>query len=109
MRPEQITSRPDADALDHGFLADVADGQVRLTPEQALELLTKAPLHTLGRYADRRCRSLHGDTIRTYVIDRNINYTNVCSAKCTFCAFRRDAKDHDSYTLEYEQIGRAHV
>jgi len=81
MRPEQITSRPDADALDHGFLADVADGQVRLTPEQALELLTKAPLHTLGRYADRRCRSLHGDTIRTYVIDRNINYTNVCSAR----------------------------
>jgi 2-iminoacetate synthase ThiH len=39
------------------------------------------------------------------VIDRNINYTNVCTAKCTFCAFRRDHEDTDSYTLSYEQIG----
>src|SRR5205085_2692623 len=38
-------------------------------------------------------------------IDRNINYTNVCTAKCTFCAFRRDQDESDSYTLTYEQIG----
>ncbi|MGP1347930.1 MAG: radical SAM protein [Phycisphaerales bacterium] len=96
--------RPDADPLDPGFLADVAAGAIRITPQQALDLYERAPLSMLGRFADARARSLHGDHLRTYVIDRNINYTNVCSAKCTFCAFRRDAEDHDSYTLSHEQI-----
>ena len=95
---------PDADALDPGLLQDVALGGVRLTAEQALDLYWRAPLLTLGRYADLRCRTIHGDRIRTYVIDRNINYTNVCNAKCTFCAFRRDGDEHDAYTLEYNQI-----
>ncbi len=99
-RPES----PNIDALDPGLLAAVARGEARLTPEQGLDLLERAPLHTLGRYADARCRELHGDHIRTYVIDRNINYTNVCTARCTFCAFRRDATDHDAYTLEKEQL-----
>jgi hypothetical protein len=79
-------------------------GQARLTPEQGLDLLTRSPLHELGRHADARCRGIHGDTFRTYVIDRNINYTNVCTAKCIFCAFKRDAADHDAYTLEHEQL-----
>jgi cyclic dehypoxanthinyl futalosine synthase len=96
--------RPDADPLDHGFLADVAAGAVRLTPAQALDLYHRAPLATLGRYADARCRALHGDHLRTYVIDRNINYTNICTARCTFCAFWRKAEDRDSYTLEHQQI-----
>jgi len=95
---------PDADPLDAGFLLDVASGAVRLTPEQGLALLTSAPTMTLGRWADSRCRALHGDTLRTYIVDRNINYTNVCSAKCTFCAFRRDEGDHDAYTLDPVQI-----
>lgn len=88
---------------DRGLLEAVAAGAARLTPGQGLDLY-RMPLAELGRYADARCRTLHGDRLRTYVIDRNINYTNVCSAKCTFCAFRRDAEDHDSYTLEPEQI-----
>lgn len=95
---------PDLDALDPGLLAAVVRGEARLTPEQGLDLLARAPLHTLGRFADARCRELHGEHIRTYVIDRNINYTNVCTAKCTFCAFRRDLGDHDAYTLEKEQL-----
>ena len=95
---------PHLDALDAGLLAAVARGEARLTGEQSLDLLRSAPLFTLGRWADARCRALHGDHLRTYVIDRNINYTNVCSAKCTFCAFRRDAEDHDSYTLDYETL-----
>src|SRR5207237_3642620 len=53
-----------------------------------------------GRWADDRCRRVHGDAIRTYVIDRNINYTNICTAKCTFCAFRRDGDEVDAYTLD---------
>jgi cyclic dehypoxanthinyl futalosine synthase len=92
------------DARDTGLLAAVARGEARLTPEQGLALLTASPLHELGRYADARCRGLHGDTHRTYVIDRNINYTNICTAKCIFCAFKRTAADHDSYTLEYEEL-----
>ncbi|XOV77225.1 MAG: radical SAM protein [Phycisphaerales bacterium] len=58
----------------------------------------------LGRFADAKCRAIHGDHLRTYVIDRNINYTNICTAKCTFCAFRRSGHEHDVYTLEHEQI-----
>ncbi|GJM17885.1 MAG: cyclic dehypoxanthine futalosine synthase [Phycisphaeraceae bacterium] len=92
------------DATDPGLLAAVARGEARLTPEQALALLEQTPTFELGRWADARCRQVHGDRFRTYVIDRNINYTNVCTAKCTFCAFRRDATDHDAYTLEYEQL-----
>ena len=95
---------PDAAATDPGLLRDVAAGALRLTPEQGLELLEAAPIWTLARAADARARYLHGESIRTYIIDRNINYTNVCTAKCTFCAFRRDADDHDAYTLEKEQI-----
>ncbi|MCB9840783.1 MAG: radical SAM protein [Phycisphaeraceae bacterium] len=105
-RPPRVAppEHPDASALDEGLLRAVVAGQARLTPEQALDLFHNMPLATLGRWADARCRVLHGDLFRTYVIDRNINYTNVCTAKCTFCAFRRDAGDHDAYTLSHEQI-----
>jgi cyclic dehypoxanthinyl futalosine synthase len=96
--------RPDGDVMDGGFLGGVVRGEIRLTPEQAMRLLGEAPLTMLGRFADARCRALHGDTLRTYVIDRNINYTNVCTAKCTFCAFRRDLEDADAYTLSYEEL-----
>ncbi len=92
------------DASDPGLLAAVAAGQARLTPDQALDLFRRHPLTSLGRWADARALTIHGDTCRTYVIDRNINYTNVCNAKCTFCAFRRDGHEHDAYTLEPEAL-----
>ncbi len=96
---------PSADPLrDAAFMEAVVAGQARLTPEQGLLLLREMPLQDLGMWADLRCRQVHGDHIRTYVIDRNINYTNVCTAKCTFCAFRRDADDHDAYTLDYDAL-----
>ena len=75
-----------------------------MTPKQASTLYHEMSLPELGRWADARCRALHGDHIRTYVVDRNINYTNVCTAKCTFCAFRRDGHEEDAYTLEYETL-----
>ncbi len=98
------TEHPHLDACDPGLLEAVALGAARLTGEQALGVYRRMPLTGLGRVADARCRKIHGDVYRTYVIDRNINYTNVCNAKCTFCAFRRDEGDADSYTLSYEQI-----
>lgn len=102
--PTTPIEHPHHSAQDPGLLAAVAAGAARLTPEQGLDLLTKAGTTTLGRYADARARSIHGDTIRTYVIDRNINYTNICNARCTFCAFRRDGDEDDAYTLSHEQI-----
>lgn len=102
--PMTLEMCPTIDPLDPSFLQDVADGSVRLTPAQGLQLFHDLPLPELGRWADKRCRAIHGEHIRTYVMDRNINYTNVCTAKCTFCAFRRDLGADDAYTLSFEQI-----
>jgi cyclic dehypoxanthinyl futalosine synthase len=98
------SEHPDLPGCDPGLLAAAARGEARLTPEQGLDLFRGMPLPGLGRWADARCRALHGERVRTYVIDRNINYTNVCTAKCTFCAFRRDAGDADAYTLGKEHV-----
>jgi cyclic dehypoxanthinyl futalosine synthase len=102
--PSHPPEHPTHSATDPGLLAAVARGAARLTCEQGLELFRAMPLPSLGRWADTRCRAIHGNHLRTYVIDRNINYTNVCNAKCTFCAFRRDSDDSDAYTLEYSKI-----
>ncbi len=83
----------------------VIEGRARLTEAQALELYHNASLHDLGQWAHAVALRLHPEDYRTYVIDRNINYTNVCTARCTFCAFRRDHEDEDSYTLDHEAIG----
>lgn len=95
---------PHFSGTDPGLLAAVARGEARLTPDQALQIFREMSLLTLGRNADARCRALHGDSFRTYVIDRNINYTNVCNAKCTFCAFRREGHEADAYTLDYKAL-----
>ena len=70
-----------------------------------LELYERAPLLELGRLADAERRRLHPGQAVTYIIDRNINYTNVCVADCQFCAFYRRPKDAGGYVLSYEQIG----
>src|SRR4051812_20242347 len=84
---------------------DVIAGKARLTEAQALELHASASLHDLGQWAHARTLVMHPEDYRTYVIDRNINYTNVCTARCTFCAFRRDHEDEDAYTLTFDTIG----
>jgi len=84
----------------------VVEGKARLSDEQALELYQNGSMHDLGQWALAASQRMHPADYRTYVIDRNINYTNVCTAKCTFCAFRRDHEDADSYTLSFEEIGR---
>ncbi len=99
-----ISTSPTADIFDTDVLRDIAEGNLRMTPAQALLLYNEMSLPELGRWADKRCRALHGDSIRTYIVDRNINYTNVCTAKCTFCAFRRDGHEEDAYTLEYDAL-----
>ena len=82
----------------------VIEGRSRLKPAEALTLFREATLYDLGRWSSAVCQRLHGDRFRSYIIDRNINYTNVCSAHCTFCAFKRDLQDDDAYTLTIEQL-----
>lgn len=82
----------------------VVEGKARLTPAQAMELYYQTSLHDLGRWASAVCERIHGSDVRTYVIDRNINYTNVCTARCTFCAFYRKLGDEESYVLSDQQL-----
>lgn len=70
-----------------------------------LDFYTNAPLLELGLEADRIREQMHPEQVVTYIVDRNINYTNVCVAECGFCAFYRRPKDGQGYTLSYEQIG----
>lgn len=70
-----------------------------------LDFYTRAPLLELASEADRMRQALHPDNIVSYIIDRNINYTNVCVADCGFCAFYRRPKDAEGYTLSFEKIG----
>ncbi len=70
-----------------------------------LDFYTNAPLLELGMEADRVRQAKHPHGVVTYIVDRNINYTNVCVADCGFCAFYRRPKNGEGYTLSFEQIG----
>src|SRR5256884_1055379 len=82
----------------------------RISTEDALELY-RSPLEELAALANAR-RDLakaksyggRGREIVTYIVDRNINYTNVCNVYCKFCAFYRTERDEDHYVLSFEQI-----
>jgi cyclic dehypoxanthinyl futalosine synthase len=85
-------------------ILDKAVAGERLTPEEGLALLQSHDLAAIGRAADAVTRRLHPEPIRTYNIDRNINYTNICSAVCDFCAFYRRPKHPEGYVLPLETI-----
>ena len=70
-----------------------------------LEYYENSSLLDLGAAADAVRRRLHPEPVVTYIVDRNINYTNVCVADCGFCAFYRRPKDGEGWTLSYEEIG----
>jgi cyclic dehypoxanthinyl futalosine synthase len=85
------------------LLQKAVDGE-RLTPDEGLALFDCHDLTALGRAADAVCRRLHPEPYRTYNIDRNINYTNICAAVCDFCAFYRKSSDADAYVLPREEL-----
>ncbi|WP_433373219.1 cyclic dehypoxanthinyl futalosine synthase [Actinoplanes sp. CA-142083] len=85
------------------ILQRAADGG-RITPEEALLLYTEAPFHALGEAADTVRRRRYPDGIVTYLIDRNINYTNVCVTACKFCAFFRAPKHNEGWAHPMEEI-----
>ncbi len=77
----------------------------RLSEKEALELLAHGDLKELGQRALERKRELHPDKITTFIVDRNINYTNICNVFCKFCAFARPKNAKDSYILSVSEIG----
>jgi len=78
----------------------------RLSNEEALDLIKNASLVELGKLATQRKEQLHPKKVTTFVVDRNINYTNVCWVDCKFCAFYRHKKDDDSYVLSHDEIDK---
>ncbi|WP_435244869.1 radical SAM protein, partial [Streptomyces sioyaensis] len=102
-RPSEATDRGLQSVLDRA-----AEGG-RVTPEEALDLYRFAPLHALGSAADtiRRRRYAGTEHIATYIIERNINYTNVCVTACKFCAFYAAPKDTaNGWTRDLDDILR---
>ena len=88
-------------------IAKVLDKAVageRITPEEGLRLIESHDLPALAGAADAVSRRLHPEPYRTYNIDRNINYTNVCTAVCDFCAFYRKPKHEEGYVLDRAEL-----
>ncbi|MRJ06384.1 MAG: dehypoxanthine futalosine cyclase [Epsilonproteobacteria bacterium] len=78
----------------------------RVSPTRALQLLEETPLPQLGQMALEKKRELHPSKITTFVVDRNINYTNICWVKCKFCAFYREKGSPEGYLLSFEEIDK---
>lgn len=88
------------------LLQDRIDAGGRLSADEALWLYRSAPTWWLGRQADRVRRRKHPEGVVTYIIDRNVNYTNVCVARCNFCAFYRPVGHGEGYVLGFDEIFR---
>ena len=77
---------------------------LRLSQAEAVELYRNAPLHSLMNAAHQRRNAMHGAQTVTYLIDRNINYTNICTINCQFCSFYRPPGHAETYTQTIEEI-----
>ena len=91
-------------SLDTARVLDRAFAGERLSPEEGLFLLERAPFLELGQAADAARARMHPDGVATYIVDRNINYTNVCVANCSFCAFYRRPGDPEGYVLSMGEL-----
>ena len=78
----------------------------RLSFEDGVQLFQSHDILALGQAADFICRRIHPEGFVTYIIDRNINYTNICSSGCKFCAFYRYENEPDAYVLSREELGK---
>ncbi|RMD47062.1 MAG: dehypoxanthine futalosine cyclase [Aquificota bacterium] len=85
------------------LISDILSGK-RISEEDALYLLENGELLELGRLADYVRRKKHPDNVVTFVVDRNVNYTNVCVAGCKFCAFQEKRNSPDAYVLDFSEI-----
>ncbi len=85
-------------------ILDKAVAGRRLSSDEGLALLESHDLASLGRAADAVARRLHPEPFRTYNVDRNINYTNICTSGCRFCAFARKLGDADAYIIQPDEL-----
>ena len=102
-------SMPPSDAVHarsvDSLLADASAGK-RLSPDDFIRLYSEANVLDLGAAADARRRALHPEGTVTYIIDRNVNYTNVCVTRCKFCNFYRPPTSKDGYTLPRDVLAQ---
>ena len=96
------------EAMTEGLERIIAKAEAggRLDAAEALRLYREAPTTVLGRLADAMRARKHPDGVVTYIIDRNVNYTNLCVARCNFCAFYRPVGHGEGYVLSFEEIFR---
>jgi cyclic dehypoxanthinyl futalosine synthase len=87
-------------------IAEKIRGGERVSADEALALYRHAPLPLLGELADGIRTRRHPGGIVTYIIDRNVNYTNICVARCNFCAFYRPVGSGEGYVLGFEEVFR---
>jgi cyclic dehypoxanthinyl futalosine synthase len=99
--PRVSARRPSLDSL----LSRAADG-ARLSAAEGARLLREGSLFELGLAADAVRRRKHPDDVVTYIVDRNVNYTNVCTTSCRFCAFYRPVGHPEGYVLSREVLGQ---
>jgi 2-iminoacetate synthase ThiH len=78
----------------------------RLTGEEAVQLHDSLPFYELGYAAHQRRRQIVGSEYSTFIVDRNISFTNICTVGCKFCAFHRSRNDSDSFLMSIEEIVR---
>jgi cyclic dehypoxanthinyl futalosine synthase len=90
-------------SIDH-IQGKVLDGE-RLSGSESLVLFEKGDLYALGFLADSVRKRLHPEPIVTYVVDRNINYTDICISACKFCAFYKAPDEADGTVISYEELG----
>jgi cyclic dehypoxanthinyl futalosine synthase len=98
------TNRLPAPSLD-GLLSRAAEGE-RLSAAEGERLVTEASLFDLGLAADAVRQRKHPHGVVTYIVDRNVNYTNVCTTSCRFCAFYRPPGHSEGYVLSREELGK---
>ena len=92
---------PSVDTL----LERAAEGE-RMSGDDAMRLVEEASLFDLGLAADAVRRRKHAEGVVTYIVDRNVNYTNVCTTSCRFCAFYRPVGHPEGYVLSREELGQ---
>jgi cyclic dehypoxanthinyl futalosine synthase len=95
------TRRPSVDSL-----LERAAGGERMSGDDTMRLAEEASLFDLGVVADAVRRRKHPEDVVTYIVDRNVNYTNVCTTSCRFCAFYRPVGHPEGYVLSREELGK---
>src|SRR5574337_248715 len=89
-------------AILSGKIEDILEKSLnneRLYSQECVKLYSAKDITSIGIAADEVCREKHPENYRTYIIDRNINYTNICTSGCKFCAFYREAEHSDGYII----------